>query len=409
MNKIKNIALIFVAVVIAMTVTIGTASAYEGEKFEKPAIVNLINKKGEILSTHKLEGPGDKITLPDPAPKEGYEFIGWNLDVTNHRPGEDFSVDKTGTYNLLEIWGLRAGTVPEDEEKTLIKNITITGGDLNLKLDEHGLVAFSDISITSPEDTTPEFLKDDYRFMVFSEMQRWDAPNGDIALSNVDRDPENMIEKIIPGVYTYSAFVSISDTSNYKFADTVNVTFNGKKLTVNCTDENKTRITVEQKVTVNENGASKVTYPVIEGKAQEFDFSKDSTLTFRIDADYSLFKDGGKVYMDGKLVDKKYYTTREGSTIVEFKKEFVDTLSNGAHKLVLEFTDGGTAETTFTVKNNPKTLGKVTGANEEVDDNNNVNNPKTGDNLLVNVVIAIVSALGLVGLEVARRRKNAMQ
>jgi len=46
------------------------------------------------------------------------------------------------------------------------------------------------------------------------------------------------------------------------------------------------------------------------------------------------------VEVDGKEVDKKYYTVKEGSTIVIFTKEFMDTLADGEHIVTFHFTDG---------------------------------------------------------------------
>ncbi len=53
-----------------------------------------------------------------------------------------------------------------------------------------------------------------------------------------------------------------------------------------------------------------------------------------------LFEDGGKVYIDGVLVDEKNYTSKEGSTIITLKKDYLETLSIGKHELKVVFGNG---------------------------------------------------------------------
>ena len=80
---------------------------------------------------------------------------------------------------------------------------------------------------------------------------------------------------------------------------------------------------------------------------QEYTISKDDSLTFRIDADYSLFENGGKVYVDDKEITQ--YTSKSGSTIIVLNKNFLDSLSEGKHILKVVFKDGKFATTRFTV------------------------------------------------------------
>lgn len=93
----------------------------------------------------------------------------------------------------------------------------------------------------------------------------------------------------------------------------------------------------------------KISYNVIEGANQTYTIDNNSEARFRIDADYSLFEDGGLVLVDDKEVDPSNYTSASGSTIITLKKEYVDTLSEGEHTLTVLFNDNGTASTTFTV------------------------------------------------------------
>lgn len=155
----------------------------------------------------------------------------------------------------------------------------------------------------------------------------------------------------------------------------------GDKLTLN-------NITASMEIEVV---VEKIEYEVIEGADQKYIITKDTEAKFRIDAEYSLFTQRGKVYVDDELVDEENYTTEEGSTIVTLKQSYVDTLSVGEHTLKVTFADGGVATTNFTIA-------KVTPA---------IDNPKTGDNIALYITTGILSVVGLIGASVfVIRRKQ---
>lgn len=123
------------------------------------------------------------------------------------------------------------------------------------------------------------------------------------------------------------------------------------------------------------NGNTSKEYEFLEGENQKYTLNKDSNMTFRIDANYSLFN---KVYIDNELVDISNYKVTEGSTIITFNKEFVSKLSVGKHTLKVMFSNGE-ASTEFSVV-------------KEV-----VENPKTIDNIEKYIAIGIVAVIGVVG------------
>ena len=47
-----------------------------------------------------------------------------------------------------------------------------------------------------------------------------------------------------------------------------------------------------------------------------------------------------KVTVDGNVVDDKNYEYKEGSLILTLNKDFLSSLTNGDHKLNVEFEDG---------------------------------------------------------------------
>ena len=138
----------------------------------------------------------------------------------------------------------------------------------------------------------------------------------------------------------------------------------------------------------NENKVKKE-YKFIKGTNQKYVINKDKNLTFKINASYDLFK-GGKVYIDGKLVDSENYTSKSGSTILTFKKNYLDNLSVGSHTLKVIFNDKNTATTKFSISYK----------NEEIE------NPKTSDDIMIYLVLEIISVVSIGGYIVYRKKLN---
>lgn len=71
-----------------------------------------------------------------------------------------------------------------------------------------------------------------------------------------------------------------------------------------------------------------------------------SAYEFRFDHDFAQF---ASVLVDDVWVDPSFYTARSGSTIITLKQAFIDTLSEGTHKLTVTFNDAAPMHTTFVV------------------------------------------------------------
>ena len=125
-------------------------------------------------------------------------------------------------------------------------------------------------------------------------------------------------------------------------------------------------------------------YKFLEGENQNYTINKDNELKFRIDAEYSLFD---KVYIDNELVDANNYTSKEGSTIITFNKEYINNFSVGEHTLKVVFNDGE-ATTKFSV------------LKEEIE------NPSTKDNFEKYVMTGILSIVGLIGCTLILKNKE---
>ena len=131
---------------------------------------------------------------------------------------------------------------------------------------------------------------------------------------------------------------------------------------------------------------------IIEGKGQSITVGEKKELTFRSNAAYSDFL---RVQFDGKTLDEKYYTVKEGSTVITLKADYVATLSAGEHTIGIVSTNGK-ATTTFIVN-----------AKAVVD--NDTKSPQTGDNSYMALWIALlfVSGAGVIGTTVYGKKKRA--
>lgn len=125
------------------------------------------------------------------------------------------------------------------------------------------------------------------------------------------------------------------------------------------------------------------TYEFIEGANQLYTIGVDTTARFRLSPDFSLFQNGGAVYVDGTETDA--FTSESGSTIITLLEDFMSSLSEGEHTLKVVFNNGKSAETKFTVA-------KV--STLEDTDTTTSNNPKTGDNIITIFSIFAIATLG---------------
>ena len=136
-------------------------------------------------------------------------------------------------------------------------------------------------------------------------------------------------------------------------------------------------------------------YSIING-ANSVVNSDDNAFSIRADGDFDKFT-GVKV--DGVLVDSSNYTATEGSTIIEFKADYLKTLAAGEHTVSVVFTDGE-ATTKFEIAEDKNT--------DSADKNENTDNfvtdveiPDTDYNTsVVPVFVAMaISGVALIGLK----------
>ena len=136
--------------------------------------------------------------------------------------------------------------------------------------------------------------------------------------------------------------------------------------------------------------AAPADYEILNGANSKWTQDSDGNISVRGSGEFSKFV-GVKV--DGKTVDEKYYTVKEGSTIVTLKPEYLNTLTAGKHTLEIVWTDG-TADTTFTV--------------DAKSANTDTKSPQTGDSSSIALWIALllVSSAGVLSTAVLGKKKK---
>ena len=150
-------------------------------------------------------------------------------------------------------------------------------------------------------------------------------------------------------------------------------------------------------------------YKFLEGANGKWTKSSDKNLAFRANGEFSKFT-GVKV--DGTKIDTDKYTAVSGSTIVNLKKEYLETLSVGKHTLTVVYTDGecstefeikaaSTAKKDTTDKENKSS--KSTAAKLD-----NAKTPKTGDNsnILLWFTLLFSSGVVLMGKAFANKKRK---
>ena len=145
------------------------------------------------------------------------------------------------------------------------------------------------------------------------------------------------------------------DSSNHNLekisANNATVTATGNKEYWHCkdcskyfADENGTN-----EIKLDDTVIAKLPPEIIDGKGQSITEGESKELALRSNAAFSDFV---RVELDGKTLDEKYYTVKEGSTIVTLKADYVATLSVGEHTIGI-VSASGTATTTFTINTKP--------------------------------------------------------
>ncbi len=125
-----------------------------------------------------------------------------------------------------------------------------------------------------------------------------------------------------------------------------------------------------------------VKYIIINGANSIWTKGSDNGLQFRSNAAFAKFD---RVKVDGKTIAETNYTAKEGSTIIELKPSYLETLKLGKHSIEIASIDGS-ASTNFIVK---PASGSIDPQNEDPAA------PQTGDGSNILIWMTLLAASGV--------------
>ena len=149
-------------------------------------------------------------------------------------------------------------------------------------------------------------------------------------------------------------------------------------------------------------------YEIIEGANQTYENGQD--LVVKANGDINKFT---KLLIDDVELSDEYYSIEVGSTIAKIKSSFIDTLSNGTHKITFVYTDGNVS-TNFIVNSNTnsdKTESTSSSSSTSIQSSSkssssNAKNVNTGDNIYVYMFLFLVSIIGCISNITINRKHN---
>ena len=86
---------------------------------------------------------------------------------------------------------------------------------------------------------------------------------------------------------------------------------------------------------------------VAERTDTEYTLGTNGKVTIYCTGDYDKFE---SVKMDGNTVDASNYTVTKGSTVVEFKASYMETLADGEHTVTICYTNDKSVDSTLIIK-----------------------------------------------------------
>ena len=273
--------------------------------------------------------------------------------------------DNEGFINDVIFHKVEKIVIPEDitSEDDIIFELTNNDksrlkSSYSLNVDDYARVIFkfSDAEYNNTDDYVFDIrLLDEQNIYVFNDAITYftheynvfkDAVK-DTFIDNPDNVNVMRIE-IIEGLLFYRTYVldGISYLDNYE---------------IKLTDEAKTSMENELGYAPNSVIIKLGNPEFVEGNLQKFNINSEDLLSFQLNIQYEKFLETGEVFMDDMLVDRNNYEVSGENVIITFKKEFLDSLSDGEHNIRVTVIDGK-VEASFTITNtivNPKTLNNI--------------------------------------------------
>ena len=155
------------------------------------------------------------------------------------------------------------------------------------------------------------------------------------------------------------------------------------KITVLDKDKNEVEVTNNTFIMPDSDVSVSATFKAMEYKFITLDnqIFTGEDLVFKIDAPFSLFD---KVYINNEELDTSNYKALEGSTVITLFKEYLNTLNNGTYNIKVTYKNNTSLESSFII---------------DKQDKQEVENPSTGDNIILYITLSFISIFGLITLK----------
>lgn len=263
---------------------------------------------------------------------------------------------------------------------TVNNNITIPEGTTITIVDGVTVELAEDVTLTN-NGTILGALKKGENTEVYHSATVDEPKNAEVSLEENSYASNNEVKVVVKLDDGYElSKVQILDGSGKDITDTVNYDSEKQTFTMpNCA----VKVVVE---------TAAIPYKFVEGEKATYE-NKD--LTFKLDGPLELFD---KVYVNGEELPEDSYSLKSGSTILTIKNEYLSTLKAETYTLKVAYTNGTSDETTFTIAEaEQKPVEDDKQEEKPVEDSKKEENPATSDAILLYVVIALVSVIGLSG------------
>ncbi len=154
---------------------------------------------------------------------------------------------------------------------------------------------------------------------------------------------------------------------------------------------------------------TKGVYKVKKGADLSWNKGSDKSLEIKIvretenDTAFSHFQG---ILVDGKVLNKQYYSAKSGSVIIKFKPDFLSKLAIGTHTLTFGFEDGDNPSSKLTIQNSNGSNGSNTSNSTGTTGKGPVTSAKTGDTTNILVWVLTICAAGAAVVLIQRYKKN---
>ena len=292
----------------------------------------------------------DKIVLLE---DENYPVGGANENFLKAPEGKGFAgieiINKDGEVEGIAdgvlLWGADFcdGETLRFHWGEIVNNVEITlenpeiGSETTTPMNEYGYYE-TDSQTNKPKVTVNPDYGMEIQYLEWVEKDSYNEEN--------DYFEDPFIGTFEIGQKYYALVDLYCNSLEYSLSDSLNITIKGASANIYKIMSYSTGASIVLEIELED----PTTYTVIEGANQEVQVGEEAE--FEIDADYSLFKDGGEVYVDDTLIEEeKDYTSKAGSTIITLTEDYINTLSEGTHTLKVVFNDDKTATTLFNIVN----------------------------------------------------------